>query len=59
MRSQYQYPDGSEYDGDWNEQGQRQGLGKMKFADGSYYVGRFDQGMSNGQGVMTLADGSR
>jgi hypothetical protein len=59
MRAAYKYPDGSEYEGDWNEQGQRHGNGKMRFADGSRYTGRFDQGLCSGQGVMLLADGSR
>ena len=59
MRSQYQYPDGSEYDGEWNDQGQRHGQGRMKFADGSRYTGRFEQGLATGQGVMTMVDGSK
>ena len=58
-KAQYRYPDGSEYFGDWNAQGQRDGSGQMSFADGSVYVGRFEVGLCDGLGVMTFADQSR
>ena len=59
IRAAYKYPDGSEYEGEWNEQGQRHGAGRMRFADNSRYSGRFEQGLCSGQGVMQLPDGSR
>ena len=59
MQATYKYPDGSEYTGEWNEQGQRQGSGQMTFADGSRYSGRFDNGLCAGLGVMTFRDRSR
>lgn len=55
----YRYPDGSEYTGEWNEQGQRHGLGYMSFPDGANYDGRFEQGMCHGYGVMQFPDNSK
>lgn len=55
----HDYPDGSRYDGEWNNKGQRHGRGKMTFTDGAKYNGQFDNGLSDGKGVMNLADGSR
>ena len=57
--AQYRYPDGSEYFGEWSEQGQRNGFGQMHFPDGSSYTGRFEVGLCDGLGVMILADQSR
>ncbi len=59
MPSQYQYPDGSEYYGEWSEQGQRHGQGQMKFPDGASYIGTFDNGLCEGLGVMIFGDQSR
>lgn len=59
MQASYKYPDGSEYNGEWSEQGQRQGWGQMSFPDGARYVGRFDNGLCSGCGVMIFRDGSR
>ncbi|KAK2170840.1 hypothetical protein NP493_1132g00000 [Ridgeia piscesae] len=58
MHAYYKYPDGSEYSGDWSEQGQRHGSGEMKFPDGTRYKGRFENGLCAGHGVMYFADGS-
>ena len=59
MRGTYQYPDGSEYKGEWSGEGQREGYGVMKFADGSQYFGMFKAGLCHGLGVMIFSDGSR
>ena len=59
MQASYKYPDGSEYNGEWSEQGQRQGWGQMNFPDGAKYVGRFGNGLCTGCGVMVFRDGSR
>ena len=59
MQANYKYPDGSEYNGEWSEQGQRQGWGQMSFPDGARYSGRFDNGLCTGCGVMVFRDGSR
>ena len=59
MNAQYKYPDGSEYNGEWNDQGQRHGMGTMTFLDGAKYMGKFDSGLCHGLGVMLLKDGSR
>lgn len=57
--SEYRYPDGSVYKGEWNEHGHRHGYGHLSFPDGSSYWGHFDNGQFGGLGVMTLQDGSR
>ena len=59
MRAHYKYPDGSDYDGEWNKDGQRHGLGRMTFPDNSRFVGCFENGMCDGLGVMLFKDGSR
>lgn len=59
MKGSYQYPDGSQYKGDWNNDGQREGYGVMKFTDGSQYYGMFKAGMCEGPGVMIFSDNSR
>lgn len=58
MRGVYRYPDGSEYNGEWNDAGQRSGYGHMKFTDGSQYYGTFDNGVCDGSGIMMFADKS-
>ena len=30
IQASYKYPDGSEYKGEWNAEGQRHGIGKKK-----------------------------
>lgn len=59
MKGSYQYPDGSQYKGDWNDDGQREGFGLMKFTDGSQYYGMFVAGLFEGPGVMVFSDNSR
>ncbi|XP_066476722.1 MORN repeat-containing protein 4 isoform X2 [Tiliqua scincoides] len=39
--------------------GRRHGVGQLTFADGSVYLGHFENGLFNGCGVLTFADGSR
>ena len=56
--AKYVYSDGSEYHGEWSEQGQRNGFGQMKFPDGSSYTGHFEVGLCEGLGVMVLGDQS-
>lgn len=59
MKGTYQYPDGSVYKGEWNNQGQREGYGVMKFTDDSKYLGMFRAGLSDGHGSMIFSDNSR
>ncbi len=59
MPAKYRYPDGSEYFGEWSDDGQRHGQGQMSFPDGARYVGQFENGLSSGTGIMTFGDGSR
>ncbi|ELU01813.1 hypothetical protein CAPTEDRAFT_120701 [Capitella teleta] len=58
MRSYYKYPDGAEYDGEWNSDGQRHGSGQMTFPDKSRYIGLFNGGLCDGYGSMRFPDGS-
>lgn len=55
----YKYPDGSEYKGDWNNEGQRHGFGILHLNDGTKYIGEFENGLCHGLGVMSFADGSK
>lgn len=55
----YKYPDGSEYRGEWNFDGQRHGFGILLLNDGTKYIGEFEHGLCHGLGVMTFADGSK
>lgn len=59
MKNSYKYPDGSEYNGEWSDEGQRDGYGVMKFSDGSQYYGAFLKGLCEGNGIMVFADHSR
>ncbi|XP_045189670.1 MORN repeat-containing protein 4-like isoform X2 [Mercenaria mercenaria] len=59
MKGTYQYGDGSQYKGEWSEEGQREGYGIMKFTDGSQYYGMFKAGLCEGPGVMVFSDNSR
>ncbi|XP_013775845.1 MORN repeat-containing protein 4-like [Limulus polyphemus] len=52
----FTYPDGMEYVGQWDEKGQKQGMGHLKFPGGTVYVGRFENGMPSGLGVLSFPD---
>jgi len=55
----YEYDDGSLYVGDWNDRGQKHGMGHLVFKDGSRYDGLFQNGLFTGLGVLAFADGAR
>jgi len=59
MKGAYRYPDGSEYNGEWSEEGQRHGYGHMKFPDNAQFYGNFTNGLCQGSGVMVFSDNSR
>lgn len=59
MKNSYRYPDGSEYNGEWSDDGQRDGFGVMKFPDSSQYYGSFNKGLCDGNGIMIFSDHSR
>ena len=59
LQASYKYPDGSEYKGEWNSEGQRHGFGILLLNDGTKYMGEFENGLCHGLGVMTFADGSK
>lgn len=58
-QGEYRYPDGSVYNGQWNEHGHRHGYGHLVFPDGNSYWGLFDNGLFGGLGVMAFQDGAR
>uniref|UniRef100_A0A8B9P8M9 MORN repeat-containing protein 4 n=1 Tax=Apteryx owenii TaxID=8824 RepID=A0A8B9P8M9_APTOW len=39
--------------------GRRHGIGQLTFADGTAYMGHFENGLFHGCGVLTFSDGSR
>ncbi|XP_039640587.1 MORN repeat-containing protein 4 isoform X2 [Perca fluviatilis] len=57
-RGSFTYASGEEYHGEWKE-GQRHGVGQLKFQDGTCYSGQFENGLFHGSGVLLFTDGSR
>uniref|UniRef100_A0A8D9ENF2 MORN repeat-containing protein 4 n=1 Tax=Cacopsylla melanoneura TaxID=428564 RepID=A0A8D9ENF2_9HEMI len=55
----FKYDDGTLYIGDWNERGQKHGLGHMKLPDRTRYDGTFHNGLCSGLGIMTFSDGAK
>ncbi|KAK3860896.1 hypothetical protein Pcinc_033076 [Petrolisthes cinctipes] len=55
----YKYDDGTHYVGDWNDKGQKHGMGHMLMPDGTRYDGGFESGLFNGLGVIAFPDGAR
>ncbi len=55
----FKYADGSEYVGEWDSNGQRNGVGQLTTPDGSVYVGQFKSGLCSGLGVLVFSDGAR
>ena len=49
--------DGNEYEGEWSEEGKRDGRGVLFWVDGGIYEGYWANGMCNGLGRMIHADG--
>lgn len=47
-----------EYIGEWVD-GHRQGLGYLKYCDGSVYMGRFESGMPHGVGSLEFPNGDK
>ncbi len=45
--------------GEWNEDGQRHGLGQLIFNDQAKYRGRFENGLFSGLGSISYPDGSK
>lgn len=50
---------GDVYEGSWNKEGKKHGIGNLKFADGSIYEGKFEDGFFSGVGTLIYADGSK
>ena len=46
-------------EGEWNEDGQRHGLGQLIFNDQAKYRGRFENGLFAGLGSILYPDGSK
>ena len=54
-----EYSGGDVYEGEWSSQGKRQGLGRLKTANGDTYCGEFVNGFFHGLGVLSMANGSK
>ena len=48
---------GSRYEGYWNEEGYKCGMGKQLWVDGSLYEGYWENDKANGRGRLIHADG--
>lgn len=55
----YEYDDGALYVGDWNQRGQKQGMGHLVLPDGTRYDGAFQNGLFAGLGIIAFSDGAR
>lgn len=55
----YTYPVGDTYQGTWDDEGRKHGIGKFNSTNGNLYVGQFEHGLCSGVGVLKLPDGSR
>lgn len=55
----YIYDDGTKYIGDWNDRGQKHGLGHVQLKDDTRYEGGFYNGLCSGLGVLQYSDGTR
>jgi hypothetical protein len=55
----YHYEDGTRYVGDWNQRGQKHGMGHLSLPDGTRYDGAFQNGLCAGLGVMCFSDGAK
>jgi len=53
------YRDGDVYDGQWSEDGKKNGNGKLIFANKAIYTGQFKDGFFDGSGVLMQPDGAK
>lgn len=53
------YEDGTKYIGDWNDRGQKHGLGHVQLKDNTRYEGGFSNGLFSGLGILQYPDGAR
>ncbi len=50
-------PNGATYTGQWNSNGQREGIGIQDWPDGTKYVGQWRDDRANGHGKLIHGDG--
>ena len=55
----YHYEDSTRYIGEWNQKGQKHGLGHMVLGDGTRYDGQFHEGLAHGLGCLWFCDGAK
>lgn len=53
------YDDGDEYEGEWSDEGKRNGVGCLRMKNGTTYIGQFENGFFHGSGVLSFPDGSK
>jgi len=56
LRRRQKYSDGSVYDGEWNSDGERHGVGSLTYSNNTSYTGQFEHGLHSGIGAMTIPD---
>ena len=54
---EFEYPDGASYSGEWNSRGQKHGYGAYCNAKGDLYIGRFENDLYRGLGLLRAASG--
>lgn len=59
MSHKLTYDSGDVFEGSWNKNGLKHGVGKLKFNDGTIYEGFFKDGLFNGLGTLILPDKSK
>ena len=59
VKRSVRYSNGDMYEGSWNSEGKRHGIGRLVTSSGSEYHGEFVKGFFHGQGVLSFSDGSK
>lgn len=55
----FDYESGDSFEGNIDSNGLKTGLGVLKFADGTLYMGNFAEGKFSGLGTLTFSNGAR
>lgn len=55
----YRYDDGTRYIGNWNQLGQRHGVGHLLLPDKTRYDGCFENNLFSGKGCIWFSDGAK
>ncbi|XP_029645005.1 MORN repeat-containing protein 4 [Octopus sinensis] len=58
MAIEFKYPDGTVYNGMFDDRGLRMGIGSIIFGDKTTYKGSFESGLFTGKGSINFPDGA-